>query len=103
MLSVLQLDLLLAAVSALLPLVPAQHRDRAADILDAARDAANAAAAIGAHLGDLSQNLAGLRSEIDAMGDRAVTSEDMDRALLGASEASATFREALEIAPAPTT
>lgn len=90
----LQIDLLMAALSALLPLVPEQYRARAAEIVDAAK----AAIAIGDHLGQLAQKLAALRAEMEAMADRAITSEDMDKALNRVREASAAFRAAIETA-----
>ena len=88
----LQIDLLIAALSALLPLVPEQYRARAGDILEAAK----AAVSIGDHLGELAQKLARLRTEMEAMADRAVTAEDMDQALNRVREASAAFRAASE-------
>jgi hypothetical protein len=101
MISKLQIDLLLTALSALLPLIPDKHRDKAASILETAGGVADAAVSIGAHWGDLAQRFASLRSEIAAMGARAVTPDEMDQALQRVREASAAFRAALETAPAP--
>jgi hypothetical protein len=101
MLTKLHIDLLLAALSALLPLVPDKHRARAGDVLHVVSDVTNAAASIGDHAADLAAKLAALRAEVDAMG--AVSASDMDQALTRVREASAAFRAALETAAASPT
>lgn len=98
----LQLQLLLAALSAFLPLVPADHRTRAAEIIDIAAKALAAGGSIGANLDDLAAKLSAVRAEVEAMAvaGRAVTSEELDAVMVRVRSASAAFRAALETAEA---
>jgi len=98
----LQLQLLLAALSAFLPLVPPEHLTRAAEIIDVAAKALAAGGSIGANLDDLAAKLSAVRAEVEAMAvaGRAVTSEELDAAMVRVRSASAAFRVALETAEA---
>ncbi len=98
----LQLQLLLAALSAFLPLAPAEHRTRAPEIIDIAAKALAAGGSIGANLDDLAAKLCAVRAEVEAMAvaGRAVTSEEIDAAMMRVRSASAAFRAALETAEA---
>jgi hypothetical protein len=98
----LQLQLLLAALSAFLPLVPAEHRARIADVFDIAAKALSAGGAVAANIDDLARKLAGVRAEVEAMAaaGRAVTAEELDAAMARVRAASADFRGALETAEA---
>lgn len=99
---VLQLQLLLAALSAFLPLVPNEARERAAEFLDVAADALAASGAVAANLDDLAQKLSAIRAEIEAMvvEGRRVGADELDAAMRRVREASAAFRAALESAGA---
>ena len=98
----LQLQLLLAALSAFLPLVPAEHRERAGEILDVAAKVLSAGAVIAPNLEDLAQKLAAIRAEIEAMAaiGQAITADQLDAAMTRVRAASAAFREALQTAEA---
>jgi len=98
----LQLQMLLAALSAFLPLVPDKLRARAAEILDVAANALAAGAVVAANVDDLAAKLAAVRAEVEAMAaaGRAVTVEELDEALIRVRAASAAFRAALETAEA---
>jgi hypothetical protein len=63
----LQLQLLLAALSALLPLLPASLRARAGEILDVAGKALSLGGALSAGAEELAKKLAAIRAEIEAM------------------------------------
>jgi hypothetical protein len=103
MLTVLQIDLLLSAFAALLPLVPDKHRARAAEIIQAASDVTRAATAISGGIDALAQKLSALRDDVAAMGERAVTASELDQAVQRVREASAAFRAAYETAAAQPT
>ncbi len=96
----LQLQMLLTALSVFLPLVPADNRTRAADILDMAAKALAAGGAVAANLDDLAKKLADVRAEVEAMAaaGRRVTGEDLDVAMTRVRAASAAFRAAIETA-----
>lgn len=98
----LQLQLLLAALSAFLPLVPTEHRVRAAEILDVAAKALSAGGSVASNLDDLAVKLAAVRAEVEAMATtgRAVTADELDQAMARVRTASAAFRAALETAAA---
>ncbi|HTU58308.1 MAG TPA: hypothetical protein VMF89_07740 [Polyangiales bacterium] len=98
----LQLQLLLAALSAFLPLVPAEHRVRAAEILDVAAKALGAGNVIASNVDDLAVKLAAIRSEVETMAaaGRVVTSDDLDAAMDRVRAASSAFRTALAAAEA---
>jgi len=93
----LQVQLLLAALSALLPLVPDEHRDRAAEILDLAARALAAGGVVRVNLDDLAAKLADVRREVEAMAaaGRAVSADELDAAMVRVRSASAAFRTAL--------
>jgi len=99
---VLQLQLLLAALSAFLPLVPAEKRERASEIIDVAAKALAAGGSVGANLDDLALKLSAVRAEIETMvaANRAVTSAELDAAMARVRTASAAFRAALQTAEA---
>ncbi len=98
----LQLQMLLAALSAFLPLVPSDSRVRVAEILDMAAKALAAGGVVAVNLDDLARKLADVRSEVEAMAaaGRVLTSEDLDAAMAHVRTASAAFRAALETAEA---
>lgn len=97
---ILQVQMLLAALSAFLPFVPDAQRSRAADILDLAARALAAGGAVASNLDDLAKKLAAVRAEVEAMAasGRAVTDADMDAALERVRTASSAFRDALQTA-----
>jgi hypothetical protein len=94
---ILQVQMLLAALSAFLPLVPEAQRTRAAAILDLAAQALAAGGAVASNLDDLATKLAGVRAEVEAIAasGRAVTDAEMDAALARVRDASVAFRAAL--------
>jgi hypothetical protein len=94
---ILQLQMLLAALSAFLPLVPETQRTRAAAILDLVAQALAAGGAVATNVDDLAKKLADVRAEVEAMAasGRAVTDVEMDAALTRVRTASVAFREAL--------
>lgn len=100
----LQLQLLLAALSAFLPLVPADHRVRAGEILNVAANVLAAGGSIASNLDDLAVKLAAVRAEVEAMAasGRTVSAEQLDAAMARIRAASAAFRAALEATGAPT-
>jgi hypothetical protein len=99
---ILQLQLLLAALSAFLPLVPADSRARVGEILDMAGKALSAGGAVATNADDLARKLADVRSEVEAMAaaGRRVTAAELDAAMMRVRSASAAFRAALETAEA---
>lgn len=99
---ILQTQFLLAALSALLPLLPAEARERAGQILAAAGGVLSLGAGVSAQWGDLADKLAAIRTDVEAMAraGRAVTPEELDAALTRVRAASAAFRAALETAEA---
>jgi hypothetical protein len=100
----LQLQMLLAALSAFLPLVPADHRARAAEILDVAAKALAAGGSIGANLDDLAEKLSAIRAEVEAIAARGetISAAQLDAAMMRVRMASADFRAALQTAEAAT-
>lgn len=94
---VLQLQLLLAALSAFLPLVPDEHRIRAAEIIDMAAKALAAGSIIAGNVDDLAVKLAAVRAEVESMAaaGRVVSEAELDAAMARVRAASATFRAAL--------
>lgn len=94
---ILQVQMLLAALSAFLPLVPEAQRMRAAAILDLAAQALAAGGAIATNVDDLARKLADVRAKVEAMAaaGRAVTDTEMDAALTRVRAASSAFRDAL--------
>lgn len=99
---IMQLQLLLAALSTFLPLAPEKHKDKIAEVLEAAAKALAAGGAIAVNVDDLAVKLAAIRAEVEAMvgAGRAVTADELDIAMARVRTASATFRAALETAEA---
>jgi hypothetical protein len=93
----LQLQMLLAALSAFLPLVPAEHRARAGEIINVAADVLAAGSSIAGNTDDLAVKLAAVRAEVEAMAARGetVSAEQLDAAMARVRAASAAFRAAL--------
>ena len=93
----LQLQMLLAALSAFLPLIPQSARERAGEFLDIAGKALAAGGAIGANLDDLARKLSAIRAEVEAMAaaGRQVSADELDAAMVRVRQASAAFRAAL--------
>ncbi len=99
---ILQLQMLLAALSAFLPLVPEESRIRAAEIIDTVAKALAVGSAIGANLDDLATKLAAIRAEVEAMASagHVVSADALEAAMTRVRVASAAFRAALETAEA---
>lgn len=97
---ILQVQMLLAALSALLPLVPSDARARVGEILDVTAKALSVGAAVGANLDDLAGKLAAVRAEVETMAatGRQVTAAELDAAMARVRTASTAFRAALETA-----
>lgn len=97
---ILQLQMLLAALSAFLPLVPGDQRGRASEIPDVAAKALTAGASVATNLDDLAAKLAAIRAEVETMAaaGRQVTGAELDAAMARVRTASAAFRSALETA-----
>ena len=93
----LQVQLLLAALSALLPLVPAERRSRAAEILDVAARALAFGGALTGNLDDLARKLAAIRADVEALAaaDEPVSAAAFDAAMARVRAASIDFRAAL--------
>jgi hypothetical protein len=100
----LQLQLMLAALSALLPLLPDTLRARAGEVLDVAGKALSLGGALSTGAEDLSRKLAAIRAEIEAMAAarHSVTTEELDAAMARVTAASGALREALQTAEAAT-
>jgi hypothetical protein len=98
----LQLQLLLAALSAFLPLVPDEYRNRAGEILDVAAKALTVGGVVGTNIDDLAVKLAAIRADVEAMAASGamVTPEQLDAAMARVRTASAAFRAALQTAEA---
>ncbi|MGQ0533436.1 MAG: hypothetical protein ACT4OF_12205, partial [Caulobacteraceae bacterium] len=79
----LQLQLLLAALSAFLPLVPEAQRVRAAEILDVAAKALAIGGSVATNVDDLAAKLAAIRAEVEAMAaaGHAVSAAELDAAM----------------------
>jgi outer membrane murein-binding lipoprotein Lpp len=95
---ILQLQLLLAALSALLPLAPNGYRVRIAEVLSAVAKALAAGAAVSTNVDDLAAKLAALRAEVEQIAEsgRAISETEFDVAMARVGAASAAFRSALE-------
>jgi hypothetical protein len=98
----LQLQLLLAALSAFLPLVPDEYRNRAGEILDVAAKALTVGGVVGTNIDDLAVKLAAIRADVEAMAASGamVTPEQLDAAMARVRTASAAFRAELQTAEA---
>jgi len=94
---IMQVQMLLAALSAFLPLAPEAQRTRATAILDIAAQALAAGGAVATNIDDLAKKLAAVRAEVEAIAasGHAITDTEMDAALTQVRAASAAFREAL--------
>jgi len=99
---ILQLQLLLGALSALLPLVPVATRAGLGAILDVAAKALSIGEAAASDLTDLARKLAAVRAEVEAMADagRDATPEELDAAIARVHAASDAFHAALGTAAA---
>lgn len=99
---ILQAQLLLTAISALLPLVPHRHQARVGEVLGAVNHALAAGNAIAANAEDLSEKLASIRREIEtiAADGRAIDAAALDGAMARVHAASADFRDAIAAAGA---
>lgn len=94
---ILQVQLLLAALSAVLPLVPLEHRGRVAEILETAAKALAFTGVLGAGAEDIAEKLAAVRADVETMAaaGRSVTDEELSAALTRVRAASADLRAAL--------
>ena len=99
---ILQLQLLLASLSALLPLTPAPVRASLGAVLGIAAKALSFSEAAVGPLDDLANKLAAVRAEIEAMAaaGRDATPDELDAAIARVHAASDAFRVALETAEA---
>lgn len=99
---IMQLQLLLTALSALLPLAPEQYRARIAEVLHLAAGALTAGGSVAANLDDLAVKLAAVRAEVEAMAasGHKVSAAELDAAMARVRAASAAFRTALQEAEA---
>ncbi len=97
---ILQLQMLLAALSAFVPLVPNHSRARVGEILETVAKALTASASVATNLDDLAVKLASIRGEVEAMAaaGREVSAGELDAAMARVRAASANFRAALETA-----
>lgn len=102
---IMQLQLLLTAISALLPLAPDRYRARIAEILAISGQALAAGGAVAANIDDLAAKLAAIRAEVEAMAQagHAVNEAELDTAMARVRAASTAFRSALEHAEAART
>ena len=102
---IMQLQLLLTAISALLPLAPEAYRARIAEILAIAGQALAAGGAVASNIDDLAAKLAAIRAEVEAMAQagHAVSEAELGKAMARVQTASASFRSALEHAEAAST
>jgi hypothetical protein len=98
----LQLQMLLAALSAFLPLLPEDSRARAGEVLSVVGRALNVGGALAGNLDDLAVKLAAIRAEVETMAvaGRTASAEDLEAAMARIRAASAAFRDALETAEA---
>ena len=99
---ILQLQLLLAALSALLPLIPDTLRAKAASFLDLAGRALSVTSSAASDLADIADKLSAVRAEVEAMAaaGRDVTADELDAVMARVNTASDAFRAALETAEA---
>lgn len=99
---IMQLQLLLTALSAFLPLAPSEYRERISEVLDVAAKALAAGGAVATNLDDLAAKLAAIRAEVETMAaaGRAVTADELDVAMARVRAASSAFRVALKTAEA---
>ncbi len=78
-----QLEMLIAAISAFLPLIPEEQRDRATRFLSLAARGLSAGAHAAANLEDLADKLALIRAEVEAMAEAgaSVSAAQLDAAM----------------------
>lgn len=93
---ILQLQLLLAALGALLPLVPAKSRARIGELFDLAGQVLKVGDAAARQADDLAVKLAAIRAGVERMAADGVmlTPDRIDEAFERVRAASAAFREA---------
>jgi len=93
---ILQLQLLLAALGALLPLVPQASRARFAEVFDLAAQALRLGERTLAEADDLAGKLARIRADVEAMAaaGRPLTPDRLDEAWARVAAASRAFRDA---------
>ena len=93
---ILQLQLLLAALGALLPLIPEASRAKIAGLFDLAGQALRVGDAASAHADDLARKLAAIRADVETMAAAglAVTPDRLDEAFERVAAASRAFRQA---------
>lgn len=99
---VLQAQLLLTALSAFLPLIPAGHRTHVGELLNVVAGALAAGGAVSANVDDLAAKLAAIRREVEGIAARgeAISADRLDVAMARVRNASADFRIALAAAGA---
>lgn len=97
---ILQAQLLLTALSALLPFAPEAHRARIADMLTMVAQALAAGASVSANLDDLTAKLAVIRADVERIAEagRDVSESEFDAALTRVRAASVAFRAAVDAA-----
>lgn len=95
---ILQLQLLLAALAALLPLVPAAHRARIGALLDLVAQVLRAGDRAGAVADDLAARLARVRADVEALAASGATAsaDRIEEAFARVASASRAFRAAME-------
>jgi hypothetical protein len=93
---ILQLQLLLAALGALLPFVPEQSRSRIAQVFDLAGQALRLGERAAVHAEHLAQRLAAIRADVERMAAEGtpVSADRIDEAWDRVAAASRAFREA---------
>ena len=93
---ILQLQLLLTALGALLPLIPEASRARVAGLFDLAGQALRVGDTAAAHADDLAAKLAAIRADVETMAaaGQKVTPDRIDEAFARVTAASRAFREA---------
>jgi hypothetical protein len=93
---VVQLQLLLGALSAILPLSPPEHRARLAEVFELAGRVLSVGALGGETLNDLTTKLRRVRVDIERLVETGapVTPEQLDAAMAKVRRASAAFRAA---------
>lgn len=94
---ILQVQLLLAALSAFLPLAPNRLRQSAVELIHVAGDALSVGASVAHEIDDLAAKLAAIRAEIEKMAaaGHQVSADELDAAMGRVRIASAAFRAAL--------
>ncbi len=97
---ILELRLLLSALSLFLPLLPPEGRARVGDVLEAAARALNLTSGLAQDWTALTQKLAAVRGEVEALtqSGRPLAAEDLEQAMARVRTASHAFRAALDLA-----